>query len=162
MALTSLTSLNSLTSTFAKVELFITLLLFHHQLVLRHTLHIRLDDGFHLALHSLAHLWLFVGYVVFEQKVGTETIQGFGLAAIPLQEIVALDILIEAIIIVYRPCIFGRSGEKVDTEAHILLVVAKIAQYRRHYVYLLSYSIAHTRFKFATWVEEDDRRAETT
>ena len=133
-----------------------------HQSVLRHSLHVRLYDGFHLTLHLLAHLGFLVCHVVLQQQVGAETIHSLGLLSVPLQQVVALDILIETIDVVDSPCVLGWRGEQVDAEAHILLVVAQIAQYRRHNVYLLGDGIAHARLKFATRVEEDDRRAETT
>ena len=82
------------------------------QAVLRHALHILLNNGFHLALH-LGLLRQLVYEVVLHQRI-SEGIGSRGLLAIKLDDMTMLDILIETIHIVDSPCLLGRSVEHID------------------------------------------------
>ena len=98
---------------------------------------------------------------MLKQQVGAEAVDGLGAAAVELQQVVALDILVDAVQVVDGPCVLRFGVEEVAAEGHIRAVVAQVAQHRWHDVNLLRYGVAHSRLYLARRVEEYDGRTES-
>ena len=68
-----------------------------NQLIIHHSRHIRLDDGFHLTFHISRNLWFLRQEIVFEQEVGAEAVESLGFLTVKLQEPVAFYVLVYAV-----------------------------------------------------------------
>ena len=124
-----------------------------------HAVHIRLDDGFTLALHLVLHSHM--THLVVTHQVVFQAIHAYHALTVKLHHIAILAVLVHAVEIVDGPSLVGGRMEEVAAKSHIGLVITQIPQDGRHDVYLLGYGVAHTGLDVARGVIDDDGRAET-
>ena len=99
------------------------------ELVGNHALHVGLDDGFGAeqagAEKGLVGRWDFVYQVVVQQRVGGKVVPTCGLLAVEEERVALVEILVDAVVVVYGPGLVGGCVEQVGAVGYVGFVVAQ-------------------------------------
>ena len=127
-----------------------------NEAVLVHAVHVLLDEGLELAFHGglLGHA---AGEVGAQHGVALEAVDGLDFLAIVLEQVVATDVLVNAVVIIEGPGGRGGGVGHVATKGEVGLVISQDAHDGGHDARLLHHHVvAHGGCHAAIGGEEGD------